>query len=152
WWLVLFTRKSVVEQFTACVPGPLALSSTIPPESALPSEPARPGLPLPLAVFAVALIVLSPLSVIFLLFTHYPAIFFGIVIRGSSAKALYGFFCLLSLVSAIGLLKLQRWGYSLTLGLQVLGLTNGVISMLSPNFASLQREILAPICIRIDSR
>jgi hypothetical protein len=50
---------------------------------------------------------------------------------------------LLSLISGIGLFKLQKWSYPLALGIQVFGLVNGVISFFSPQLAALQREILS---------
>jgi hypothetical protein len=143
WWLVLFTRKPIVAQFVAAVPGALARASVLAPYPPLPAAPARPGLPVPLAVFAAIMVISSPLSILFLLASHFPAIFLGVVIRGWGATAFYGFFCLLTLISGIGLFKLQRWSYPLALGIQVFGLVSGVISLFSPQFTASQREILS---------
>jgi hypothetical protein len=143
WWLILFTRKPVVAQFVASIPGSLARGSALGPCPSLPAAPARPGLPVPLAVFATFLVISSPLSILFLLGSHLPAIFLGVAIRGRASTVFYGLFCLLSLISGIGLFKLQKWSYPLALGIQVFGLVNGVISFFSPQLAALQREILS---------
>jgi hypothetical protein len=143
WWLILFTRKPVVAQFVASIPEPLAPASALSPYPSLPAAPARPGLPVPLAVFATFLVISSPLSILFLLASHLPAIFLGVAIRGWASIVFYGLFCLLSLISGIGLFKLQKWSYPLALGIQVFGLVNGVISLFSPQLAALQQEILS---------
>jgi len=84
-WLVLFTRKPVVAQFVASMPEPLAPASARSPYPSLPAAPARPGLPVPLAVFATFLVISSPLSILFLLGSHLPAIFLGVAIRGGAS-------------------------------------------------------------------
>ena len=143
WWLILFTRKPVVAQFVATTPGALAPPSVLASYPPLPAAPARPRLPVPLAVLAAILVISSPLSILFLVASHFPAICLGVVIRGRGATVFYGFFCLLTLISGIGLFKLQRWSYPLALGMQMFGLVNGVISFFSPQLTVLQREILS---------
>jgi hypothetical protein len=132
-----------VAQFVAAIPVPLAPASALSPYPSLPEARARPGLPVPLAVFATFLVIFSPLSILFLLGSHLPAIFLGVVIRGWASTVFYGLSCLLSLISGIGLFKLQKWSHPLALGIQVCGLINGVISFFSPQLGALQPEILS---------
>jgi hypothetical protein len=113
WWLILFTRKPVVAQFVPSFQEPLASAPSLASVPPLPAALARPGLPVPLAVFVVIVVISSPLNVWFLLASHLPAIFLGVVIRGWASTVFYGFFCLLTLISGIGLFKLQKWSYPL---------------------------------------
>jgi hypothetical protein len=78
-------------------------------------------------------VISSPLTMLFLLAGHLPAIFLSVAIRGRASIVFYGLFCLISLISGIGLLKVQKWSYPLVLGIQVFGLINGVISFFSPS-------------------
>jgi hypothetical protein len=52
WWLVPFKRKPIVAQFTASSPEPLPPVSALSLYRSRPAAPARPGLPVPVAVFA----------------------------------------------------------------------------------------------------
>jgi hypothetical protein len=99
-------------------------------------------LAIPRAVFAAILVISSPLSVLFLFANHLRAIFLGVVIRGWAATVFYRVFCLLILVSGIGLFKLQM-ELPARSGNKVFGLVNGVISFFRPQFTALQREILS---------
>jgi hypothetical protein len=80
------------------------------------------------------LVIFSPLSILFLLGSHLPAIFLGVVIRGWASTVFYGLSCVLSLISGIGLFKLQKMEPPSRFGeYKCAVLINGVISFFSPS-------------------
>src|SRR5262249_53345531 len=79
----------------------------------------------------------------FVFFMHTPAVLFGFAIRGPAGTGLYVLWSLLFAASGIGILRLQRWGYSLALGLQIFGLLSGTISLLSPRYEAIMRQSLS---------
>jgi hypothetical protein len=139
WWLILFTRKGVTAQFAA----PMAEGEGLPGEAS--SEPLSVGpTRAPLPVIALAwFFLISSLSVGFVFLTHMPAVLFGFAIRGPAGTAIYVIWCLLFAASGIGLLRVRRWAYSLALGLQILGLVSGTITLLSPRYEAILRESLS---------
>jgi hypothetical protein len=131
WWLILFTRRSVIVQFQA--------------QSAL--EPQRPRSSLsvfnnpecPLGVRIVGWYLGSFIVVIpFIPFMpkSVPAVLFGYVFFGAAAAAIYLFNFAIISIPGIGLLLLKRWSYPLTYASQVLAGVNAVFSTLSPSYES----------------
>jgi hypothetical protein len=136
WWLILFTRRSVVVQFQA--------------QSAL--EPQRPRSSLsvfnnpecPLGVRIVGWYLGSFIVVIpFIPFMpkSVPAVLFGYVFFGAAAAAIYLFNFAIISIPGIGLLLLKRWSYPLTYASQVLAGVNAVFSTLSPSYESSVRAM-----------
>jgi hypothetical protein len=138
WWLILFTRKGVAAQFAAPVPE----GEGLPGEASSEPLSVRPTTaPLPVIVLAWFFLI-SSLSIGFVVFTHMPAVLFGFAIRGPAGTAIYVIWCLLFAAAGIGLLRVRRWAYSLALGLQIIGLVSGTISLLSPRYEVILRESL----------
>jgi len=137
WWLILFTRRSVVAQFQA-------LSAFEPPRA--PSSLSVFNNPeCPLAVRIVGWYLGSFIVVIpFLPFVprSIPAIFFGHVYFGLTAAAIYvANFAIIS-IPGIGLLLLKRWSYPLTFASQLLACANAIYSTLSPSYEAAVRAML----------
>jgi hypothetical protein len=138
WWLILFNRKGIAAQFVAAGAGGTIDASGFPVEM----TSTRPPLPLPITVLAVFLM-LSSLSLLFLFFVRMPMVLFGHVLRGPTGTALLVVSCLVSTVVGIGLLYRKGWSYSLTLGLQALWFLSGLVTLLSPKFPDLMREMMS---------
>lgn len=139
WWLILFTRPSVVAQFQGA-----AIATPSSPRSA--SFLNNPQCPLPIRIVAwyLASFLLALPFLPFLPF-HIPAFYFGHLFRGPAATfILFLNFAILS-VTGIGLLLLKRWSYPLTIATQLLFCANGLFSVFSPSFESVMRSILADI-------
>ena len=141
WWLILFNRKTIATQFVALGTG---IGSPLDP-SGFPGEPtsaSKPTLPLPITVLAVFLL-FSSLSVLLIFFVHMPVILFAHALRGAAGTAAWITTCLLSSAAGIGLLCRKPWSYWLTLGLQLLWLLSGVVTLTSPKYADLMREAMS---------
>jgi hypothetical protein len=125
WWLILFNRKAVTAQFA----GGRAFAD--------PSLLQKPVCPLPIAVLAWFYIT-SVLNLLFLplLPFHVPLFVFGYVLPGSAGKIVLIITSLAFAIAGIGLLKLKRWSYSLTMGLQLFWLVSAVVSVLTPNYSA----------------
>lgn len=137
WWLILFTRPSVVAQFQ--VP-----AGSSPPAVRSASFLNNPQCPLPVRIVAwyLASFVLALPFLPFLPF-HVPAFYFGHLFRGpASTFILFLNFAVLS-VTGIGLLLLKRWSYPLTIATQLLFCANGLLAAFSPSFESVMRSVMA---------
>lgn len=125
WWLVLFNRKAIKDQFArTAAPADLSL-------------PQKPRCPLPVSVLAWFFIA-SAANIVILPFLpfHAPALLFGRMIEPPAGTVILVLICAILVVAGIGLLKLKPWSYSLTIGLQLLGLTSAVATMLTPDFSA----------------
>lgn len=139
WWLILFNRKKVADQFVAS-----GISGTLDP-SGFPIEasaPSEPELPLPIAVLA-GFLLLSSVSVFLVFFVPMPVILFAHAFHGPSGIAAWIATCLLSAVAGIGLLCRRVWSYGLTFGLQVLWLLSGTVTLISSSYPHLMREAIS---------
>jgi uncharacterized membrane protein (DUF2068 family) len=139
WWLILFNRKTISAEFAAPITGEATMFPGDPLQSSAPTQPRSP---LPITVLAWFMLI-SSLSAVFLLLLPYPAIFFGIALRGWVRTVALVLSCLWCGVAGFGLLRLKRWGYWLAAGLQILGLMNGTITLLSPEYDAIMRESMA---------
>jgi hypothetical protein len=139
WWLILFNRQSVANQFVQPASGPLDASGLPEPISA-----SKPAVPLPIAVLGV-FFAISSLSAISPLFFPVPVILFGHAIRGAAETSAWVGFCIATLAAGIGLLRLKPWGYVLALGLQLLGLLSGIVTLTSGNYPALMHEAMSSI-------
>jgi hypothetical protein len=138
WWLILFNRSEIIRQFSPPVFAAEGFRST-----AQVAERLKPQPPIPIIVLAVFLLI-GPLGFAFIVLMRAPTILFGHVFRGSSSVVIALVLCVVSVAAAVGLLKLKRWGYSLTVGLQFLFLVSGIVTLLTPGFdAVMQNEIVA---------
>lgn len=136
-WLIVFTRKSVKDEFLAQQLGePLLPGQTPPPE--------KPRCPLPVTVLACFLI-FSAATVLAYPFFHFPlfVVIFGHLLKGPYATSIHILNLALLLATGIGLIKLKPWSYPLALGLQAFWLVSGTVTYLSPNYEQLMLQFLA---------
>lgn len=134
WWLLLFSRPAIKEQFAlSSAPGNL-------------SRPPRPKVPVAITVLAWFFIT-SAANILILpvLPFRMPMLLFGHLFYPPAGTIIFVLSCLLMTVLGIGLLKLKRWSYPLTIALQLLWLASGIISLLSPNFDELMNSMAAEI-------
>jgi hypothetical protein len=136
WWLVLFTRKSVVAQFsgvpaTVTVPGEPASGSIGGPELMTP----KLRRPLTITIIAWLYVVSLPMMIPSLLITRTQRMsvpFFWTVLEGKRLVIYYTLFGAVMLASGIGLLKNKAWAFWLTMGIQTFGLLNIAAVVLLP--------------------
>ena len=140
WWLILFTRRSVVAQFQAAaeLEAP-ALSATAHPFN-------NPQCPLAIRIIGWYL----ASFVFFLPFLPFllgrvPAFFLGHVFRGPAALLLFTLNLALLFVPGFGLLLLKRWSYPLTIASQLFVCVNGISATFSPAFVAMLRTVLTPM-------
>jgi hypothetical protein len=142
WWLVLFTRRSVAAEFQAS-------SALEPPRS--PSAMAvfnNPECPLAIRIvgwylgsFAIVIpfIPFLPNSI--------PAAYFGHVLFGPAAIAIYIVNFALISIPGIGLLLLKRWSFPLTIASQILASLNAVYTTMSPSYDATVRAMFEKMSI-----
>jgi hypothetical protein len=138
WWLILFTRRSVVAQFHSSA----ALAPPAPSFSTFRIINAG----CPLAIRVVGLYLAS--FVLFLPFlpfipNHLPAFFFGQVFHGPAAVAVFILNFALLFIPGFGLLLLKRWSFPLAVASQLLIGANSISATLSPAYAETVRAMLA---------
>jgi hypothetical protein len=167
WWLILFTRPRIVEQFRAVAAGapgdpftvlpPPTTATAITDSSDLPTTgsalpppatytvaapPTRPSMPLPVIVLA-CFFLISSLSIFFTFFMHMPAMVFGRAFTGLTGSVIYAVWCMLYAVSGVGMLRRVSWAYSVAIALQVLGIVSGIMTLLSSNFDEVMRRAMS---------
>jgi len=143
WWLVLLTRRSVVEQFQLAAAPPLDTSPGAGPAPS-PSLFNNPRCPLAVRIVGwyLASFVLF-LPIVPFLPIRIPAYYFGHLFRGPSATLiLFLNFALLS-IPGIGLLLVKRWSFSVTMASQLVLCLNGLFAAFSPSFESVMRATFA---------
>jgi hypothetical protein len=142
WWLILFTRRSVVAQFQTSA----ALEPPPPPSAmAVFNNPECP-----LAIRIVGWYLGSFVLVIpFLPFLSgsIPAIYFGKVVFGPAALAVYALNFALISIPGIGLLLLKRWSYPFTIVGQLLASANAICTTLSPSYEATVRAMFEKMSI-----
>lgn len=135
WWLVLFTRRSVILQF----------------EARRAESPAKPslriqkqGVPVPIAVVAWVLLT-NVLNVVVLPFLPFrvPLLMFGRVFHGITGTALIILFSAVLAACSFGLLRLHRWSFPASVGLQFVAIANLLLTALSSQYPQVLQEIVA---------
>jgi hypothetical protein len=154
WWLILFTRPHIVAQFKlAAAAGTgdpfgaipvtaMAVGSVAPVAYAVPMPLPAPSVPIPIIVLS-CFFLLSSLSVFFIFFTHLPAMVFGHAFTGLTGSVIYASWCLLYVIAGVGMLKRFSWAYSVAIGLQIVHIVSGIMTVLSPNFDDAMRRAMA---------
>jgi hypothetical protein len=140
WWLVLFTRKSVVAQFS----GPAAIA-TIPavptPAGYAVRAAVTPSLRRPLTITLIAwlYVVSVPMMIPSLLLSQaqrIPVPFFSTMLEGRGVLIYFAVFAPLILAAGIALLKNKTWGFWLAAGIQLFGLLNLAATTFLPGRAA----------------
>jgi hypothetical protein len=154
WWLILFTRKPVVDDFNPLParlhPGKTLDASGFPQEPPPPPSyvPGGPACPLPLLIIA-GLDIFSGLFMLTFLFTPYsfisaiPFFLFGHAFHGGFSLA---FFALLGVVYAIcgvGIIKLKPWALDPLIWCKAIFTLSGIVSIMNPHFTPMMREAIA---------
>jgi hypothetical protein len=122
WWLVLFNRSRTKEYFAGQAPV---------------TESARP-----LSVGMIAwflLIGVACMAALALL--RFPAMLFGVVLKGGAAFALYVVFAAVQIYCGAGLLRLRERARVATIGYICFTTASGVVSLISPGYAEMMRQI-----------
>jgi hypothetical protein len=114
WWLIYFTRPRVKAHFAGAVP----------------ADPAAQR-PQSITLIAWLLLTSAPFVILVVPFGR-PAWFFGTMLRGWSAAAVYLFWGIAGTLAGYGLLKLKPWGYTLTLVYFLVGVVNGLVLYIIP--------------------
>jgi hypothetical protein len=140
WWLILFTRKPIVALFRS---SPASVVGSPLDASGFPAVAPKPLVPLPITVIAWFIIVSGAFSVLFFSLNQSPVLLFGRILRAPASTAFMLLSCAICIGCGIGLLKLRPWSFWLLIAYQVFGLINGTASLLSPNQATLIKEIRA---------
>jgi hypothetical protein len=138
WWLVIFNQSSVKTQFADIGRSTGAIAAHDSPVSG------KPSCPLPVAIIA-GFMLFSVLGMFAIPLMHMPVfmIMYGYPLRGELGAFVFASNAVLYLAAAIGLLTLKKWSYLLIIGLTVLWMTSGLVTFLSPNFASIMQEQMA---------
>lgn len=154
WWLILFTRKAVVEEFSPLAvrlhPGKTLDASGFPqePPAAPAYVPGGPTCPLPLIIIAGLDIfsgasTLTILIIPYSLFRSIPIFLFGHVFYGGASMAFLSLLGIVYLVCGIGIIKLKPWALDPLIWCKVLFTISGVVSIMNPQFMPTMKEAIA---------
>jgi len=132
WWIVLFSRKSVVAQFSSGAEASISLTAS------------KPVCPPPIALLAWLSIICSALAAFSwpLIFGRIPAMLFTRVYPIQTSQWIWAANILLFLLCGVGLLKLYRWSYDATIVLHVFWTVSLFFSQFSPNYPGYIRACL----------
>lgn len=137
WWLLLFNKRAVREQFLRAGAG-----------ESQPLAAPQPRCPLPLAILA-GFSILSAAFCLLLPFTNFPVnmILFGYRFHGAIGVAIFYLSVALVLVGATGMLRLKRWSYPLMLGQYFFWMASGTITLVSPSYDRNMRELMSQMAL-----
>ena len=132
WWIYLFSRSSVAEQFTA------------PSAPIVANVPKKPACPPPIALLAWLMIVSSFLSAISwpLILGKIPAMLFTHIFSSTTSKWIWITNIALFLVCGVGLLRLRRWSYSGAIALHTFWLISVFVMQLSSDYDAYMRRCI----------
>jgi hypothetical protein len=152
WWLVLFTRKSVIEQFSGtapveAIPGASA-SGELPVFAAATPLPRRP-----LAITVIAWFYLASLPSMIPAFLMYqyqkmPIPFFGRLLGSRGAVLYFALSVSVLLAAGIALLKNRVWGFWLAFSNELFRLLNFAATVFLPGSAKRWEKVMASIQIQ----
>ena len=142
WWLVLLTRRSVVEQFQAVA---IARAEGLPPS--LPNSAESPLAVRAVGWYLASFVLLLPF--VPFLPSRLPAVFFGHLFSGPFALLAHFLSFALYAVPGIGLLLLKRWGYVLAFITQLLFCINSLVIVSSSSFESNMRATYAELGVPV---
>jgi len=153
WWLILFTRRAVVEEFNPLsarlYPGKTLDASGFPQEPPPPSYvPGGPACPLPLLIIA-GLDIFGGVSSLTMLMIPYslirsiPIFLFGHVFYGAVSVAFLALLGIVYLVCGIGIIKLKPWALDPLIWCKAVFTLSGIVSIMNPHFTPMMREAIA---------
>jgi hypothetical protein len=132
WWIALFSRKSVADQFSA---GSVAVT---------PALSKRAACPPPVALLAWLMILSSALSALSwpLILGRIPVMLFTHIFSLEASQWIWAANLLLFVACGLGLLRLQRWSYTGVIALHAFWLASFLFAQLSPLY-----ETYTSICL-----
>ena len=154
WWLILFTRKPVVDDFNPLLarlhPGKTLDASGFPQEPPPPPSyvPGGPACPLPLLIIA-GLDIFSGVSMLTLLIVPYsfisaiPIFLFGHAFHGGYGLVFLVLLGIVYAVCGVGIIKLKPWALDPLIWCKALLTLSGIITFLNPQFMQAMREAIA---------
>jgi hypothetical protein len=151
WWLVLFTRKSVIGQFSGTAPAgiiPGASAAGEPPVIAAPTP--LPRRPLAITVIAWYYLASLPSMIPAILIYQYqkmPIPFFGRLLGSRGAVLYFALTVSVLLAAGIALLKNRVWGFWLAFSAELFRLLNFAAIVLLPGSAERWEKVMASIRI-----
>ncbi len=124
WWIVLFSRKRIAEQFSDSPPTDVDAFSN------------EPKCPPPIALLAWLMILSSALSAVSwpLILGKIPALLFTHIFSPATSKWIWIANIALFLACGAGLLRLQRWSYNGTIFLHIFWLASAFVTQLSDSY------------------
>jgi hypothetical protein len=137
WWMMWFTRPSSIAQFTE-----LRLEREGTPNP-------RPSCPLPLVLTSAFFFSCGAMAIPLLAIPwRVPTMIFGHSYFGPFPKNYVFVSTFLSVVSAVGILKLKPWGINLAMGLGAFDLANHVTTLASFRSIQVMRDALAAMALQ----
>lgn len=148
WWLVLFTRKRVVAEFTnrgATIP------AFFPAESSEEAQPIPVGTghatQIPLSIRIITVVFLLGVGIAFLSLTYsirlrMPALLLGRIVEGWPAWALLIALALIQLVACIAVFKKRAWALDVLIACLIFGLANSASLLIAPTRVRFFQEIM----------
>jgi len=137
WWMFVLTRSSIVAQFQ--------------PQTTLDAADGNkraswlnsPECPLAVRIigwYLGSFILFLPIVPFFS--NRVPFFFFGALLQGPAATALFAIYFAFIAIPALGLLSLKKWSYPLTIASQLFAIANSAVSMLSLTYVQRVHEML----------
>jgi len=160
WWLILFTRKVVVEEFNPLLarlhPGKTLDASGFPQELLPPPSyvPGGPACPLPLLIIA-GFDIFSGASMLTLLVVPYsfissvPLFLFGHAFHGGVSLLFFVLLGIVYVVCGVGIIKLKPWALDPLIWCNALFFLSGIVTLLNPQFVPTMKEAIAKMMPKI---
>jgi hypothetical protein len=160
WWLVLFTRKSVADDFNPLLarlhPGKTLDVSGFPQEPpAAPSYvPGGPTCPLPLLIIA-GLDIFSGASMLTILVIPYsllssiPVFLFGHAFYGGISLVFLTLLGVVYAVCGVGIIKLKPWALDPLIWCKAIFTLSGLVTFLNPHFIPMMKEAITKMMPKI---
>ena len=160
WWLVLFTRKSVVEEFNPLYarlhPGKTLDASGFPQEPPPPPSyvPGGPACPLPLLIIA-GLDIFSGASMLTILVIPYsflssiPIFLFGHAFYGGFSLVFLTLLGVVYAVCGVGIIKLKPWALDPLIWCKAIFTLSGLVTFLNPHFIPMMKEAITKMMPKI---
>ncbi|MGB2678195.1 MAG: hypothetical protein WAN12_14015 [Candidatus Acidiferrum sp.] len=160
WWLILFTRKAVVDDFNPLLvrlhPGKTLDASGLPQEPPAPPSyvPGGPACPLPLLIIAgfdifsgasMLTMTLIPHSLI----SSVPLFLFGHAFHGRVSLLFFVLLGIVDVVCGVGIIKLKPWALDPLIWCKALFFLGGIVTLLNPQFVPTMKEAIAKMMPKI---
>jgi hypothetical protein len=146
WWLALFTRPFVVEQFRSAPAVENLAENVSPAISAF--RLSDPNCPLAIRVigwYLASFVLIVP--ILPFVSGHFPAFYFGHIFRGPAATLILFLNFAILFIPGFGLLLLKGWSYPLTIASQLIIGANAISATFSSSYAEAIRSLLEKMAL-----